>query len=56
MDVVAWGHSIFGGNSSNMQTALIGVDIIYSTATAVAAVLKDGTTVKWGNEGCDSRI
>ena len=30
--------------------ALIGVEAIYSTGGAFAAVLKDGTVVTWGNK------
>ena len=43
-------------DSSNVQAALIGVDEIYSTHCAFAAVLKDRTVVTWGakDHGGDS--
>ena len=52
---MTWGHSFFCGDSNDMQAAFIGVETIYSTATAVGAVLRDGTAVNWCDEGGDSR-
>ena len=48
--VVTWGYQDYGGDSSTVQAALIGVDTIYSTVRAFAAVLKDGTVVTWGDQ------
>ena len=48
--VVTWGHKDCGGDSSNVQEALIGVQAIYSTGGAFAAAMKDGTVVTWGNK------
>ena len=39
--VVTWGDQNFGGDSRTVQAALIGVDTIYSTNSAFAAVLKE---------------
>jgi len=48
---VTWGDKNCGGDSSTVQEALRGVEIIYSTNSAFAAVLKDGTVVTWGYGG-----
>ena len=48
--MVTWGNKGYGGDSSSVQTALRGVDKIYSTYYAFAAVLQDGTVVTWGDE------
>ena len=45
----------FPVDSNNMLAALIGVETIYSTATAVAPVLRAGTEVNSGDEGGNSR-
>ena len=54
--MVTWGDKDHGGDSSTVQAALIGVDAIYSTYSAFAAVLKDRTVVTWGakDHGGDS--
>ena len=52
--MVTWGNKIVGGDSSTVQAALIGVESIYSTDYAFAAVLKDGTMVTWGDK--DARV
>ena len=51
--VVTWGDKAYGGDSSTVKTKLRGVETIYSTRSAFAALLKDGTVVTWGdsNEG-----
>ena len=36
--VVTWGHSSYGGDSSAVSAALVGVDMIYSTHFAFAAM------------------
>ena len=46
--VVTWGQNDDGGDSRSLQAGLRGVDKIYSTSGAFAAVLKDGTVVIWG--------
>ena len=46
--VVTWDHKDDGGDSRSLQAGLRGVDKIYSTSGAFAAVLKDGTVVIWG--------
>ena len=38
------------GDSSAVQAALIGVETIYSTSHAFAALLWNGTVVTWGNK------
>ena len=40
----------YGGNSAAVQAALTGVETIYSTGFAVAALLNDGTVVTWGQK------
>jgi len=47
--VVTWGYKGNGGDSSSVQASLRGVDKIYSTHSAFAALLQDGTVVHWGN-------
>ena len=44
--VVTWGDKGFGGDSSSVQTALRGVDKIYSTGHAFAAVLIKKGSIK----------
>ena len=46
--VVTWGDQSWGGDSRS-EAALRGVDKIYSTERAFAAVVKDGTMVTWGD-------
>merc|ERR1719233_1555282 len=48
--VVTWGDKRSGGDKRSVQTALRGVDKIYSTYGAFAAVLQDGTVVTWGDK------
>ena len=38
---MTWGGKTYGGDSSTVQTKLRGVETIYSTNSAFAAVLKD---------------
>ena len=45
--MLTWGNNV-GGDGSTVQTALIGVEKIYSTDYAFDAVLKDGTSVTGG--------
>ena len=40
--MVTWGNKDYGGDSSTVEVALIGVETIYSTERAFAAVLKMG--------------
>jgi hypothetical protein len=48
--VVTWGNDEKGGDSSAVQAELKqGVDTIYSTRYAFAAVMRDGSVVTWGN-------
>ena len=48
---VTSGYRTYGGESGSVQTALDGVDTIYSTARAFAAVLRVGTVVIWTSQG-----
>ena len=50
--VVTWGDSLFGGDSSVVQSRLVNVDTIYSTKFAFAAKLQNGTIVTWGDSEC----
>ena len=50
MDGGDLGSEGLGGDSSTVQAALIGVKTIYSTGSAVAALLKDRTGVTWGEK------
>ena len=46
---VTWGAARSGGDSSGVAEALVGgVQQIYSTHAAFAAVKTDGSTVTWG--------
>ena len=49
--VLTGGKESYGGDSSTVQAALIGVENIYSTGWAFAALLKDGTVVTWSING-----
>ena len=40
----------YGGDSHTFHKALRGVEIIYCTNWAFAAVLKDGTVMTWGQK------
>ena len=54
---VAWGDSMFGGNSRAVQDQLKDVRQIQASHQAFAAILSDGSVVTWGDEICggDSR-
>ena len=54
--VVPRGRRGFGGNSSNLKEAMIGVDTNYSTDYAFAALVQNQTLVTWDefNYGGDS--
>ena len=54
--VVTWGNENHGGDSSDAQEQLAGIQHIYSTFAAFAAVKADGSVVTWGyqNHGGDS--
>jgi hypothetical protein len=48
--VVAWGNSIYGGDSSLVASGLLsGVVAVYSTLGAFAALKTDGSIVVWGS-------
>ena len=49
--VVTWGHPGYGGDSSEVQDQLKGVQQIQATYSAFAALLADGLVVTWGNPG-----
>ena len=50
--VVAWGDADYGGNSEEVKEALSsGVQHIYYTRSAFAAVKADGSVVTWGYAG-----
>ena len=47
--VVTWGDPDFGGDSSEVQDQLKGVQQIQATANAFSAILADGLVVTWGD-------
>ncbi|OLP91972.1 hypothetical protein AK812_SmicGene26261 [Symbiodinium microadriaticum] len=47
--VVAWGHSMCGGDSSAVQEQLRDVQQIQDSQYAFAAILGDGSVVTWGD-------
>eukprot|EP00435_Cladocopium_sp_Y103_P040989 s671_g11.t1 len=47
--VVTWGDPQNGGDSSEVQDQLKGVQQVQATARAFAAILADGSVVTWGN-------
>ena len=49
--VVTWGDPGYGGDSSEVQDQLKGVQQIQATAYAFAAILADGSVVTWGDPG-----
>ena len=49
--MVRWSDNYYGGDSSIVQPALMGVDTINSTGYAFAAALKGGTTMTWVRDG-----
>jgi hypothetical protein len=48
LGVVAWGHSSYGGNASSVDLSS-GVQTIFSTQYAFAALKTDGSVVAWGH-------
>jgi len=57
--VVTWGNPGFGGDSSAVQHQLKGVQQIYASDHAFAAISADGTVMTWGNRysgGDSSRV
>ena len=46
--VVTWGEQDCGGDSNNVQNQLHNIKMIYSTASAFAALKNDGSVVTWG--------
>ena len=54
--VVTWGQPNQGGDSSEVQDQLKGVQQLQATNFAFAAILADGSVVTWGspNSGGDS--
>ena len=49
--VVTWGDPGYGGDSSEVQDQLKGVQQIQATDNAFAAILADGSLVTWGDPG-----
>ena len=47
--VVTWGKSDYGGDSSEVQDRLKGVQQVQSNIRAFAAILADGSVVTWGD-------
>ena len=57
--VVTWGEPESGGDSSEVQDQLKGVQQVQATKRAFAAILADGSVVTWGHPeygGCSSVI
>ncbi|CAJ1354918.1 unnamed protein product [Effrenium voratum] len=50
--VVTWGSPEFGGDSSQVQEKLTGVQQIQATECSFAALRADGTIVTWGDSFC----
>jgi hypothetical protein len=48
-NVVTWGNSSYGGDSSAVQHLLKNVVEIYSTSNAFAALLENGNIITWGS-------
>ena len=51
-EVVTWGHPELGGDSTSVAGALAGgsgVEVIYATDAAFAALKNDGRVVTWGD-------
>jgi len=48
-DVITWGNSAYGGDSSSVQAQLTDVETIYATKGAFAALKTNGELVVWGN-------
>ena len=47
--LVTWGDPDYGGDSSEVQDQLKGVQQIQATYSAFAAILADGSVVTWGD-------
>ena len=45
---MTWGRPNFGGDSSEVQDQLKGVQQVQATGSAFAAILADGSVVTWG--------
>ncbi|MBV8468011.1 MAG: hypothetical protein JO218_18865, partial [Burkholderiales bacterium] len=56
--VAAWGHPIWGGNSSSVAAKLVGVSKLAGSERSFAAVLGNGNVVTWGSTlaGGDSSV
>ena len=50
--IVTWGEAEFGGDSSEVQDQLKGVQQVQATNSAFAAILADGSVVTWGRPYC----
>ena len=48
---MTWGDPDYGGDSSEVQDQLKGVQQVQATYSAFAAILADGSVVTWGNPG-----
>ena len=48
-DVITWGNTSMGGDSSSVKDKLKDVSGIYTNAQAFAAVKNDGSVITWGN-------
>ena len=48
---MTWGEPYYGGDSSEAQDQLKGVQQIQATDNAFAAILADGSLVTWGDPG-----
>ena len=48
---MTWGDPDYGGDSSEVQDQLKGVQQIQATYCAFAAILADGSVVTWGDPG-----
>ena len=47
--IVSWGHADSGGDSSDVQHLLKGVQQVQATSGAFAAILSDRSVVSWGH-------
>ena len=50
--VVAWGDPTSGGDCSEVQKQLRGVQQLGATGSAFAAILAEGAVVTWGDPDC----
>ena len=48
---MTWGNPDCGGDSSEVQDQLRGVQQVQAIERAFAAILADGSVVTWGNAG-----